>query len=84
MQNPQYKALQNLVKKRFHLKTYDVFIGNTSTIVAPIYKNWHCHTPCHMRSKNIFEAYPYSNAFMRYEGFYELLQTTIIAPISDT
>ena len=31
-----------------------------------------------MKSRNIFEALPYSNAFMRYKGFYELLQTTIM------
>ena len=37
-----------------------------------------------MRSKNIFEALLYSIAFMRYGGFYGLLQTTIFAPNSDT
>ena len=37
-----------------------------------------------MRSKHIFEMLPYSNAFMQYGRFYKLLQTTIIAPISDT
>ena len=34
-----------------------------------------------MRSKNIFEALPYSIAFMRYGGFYGLLQTTILRQI---
>ena len=36
-----------------------------------------------MRSKNIFEVLLYSNVFIRYEEFYELLQTTIFAPIYD-
>ena len=36
-----------------------------------------------MRSKNVFEALPYSNVFMRYKECYELLQITIIVAIYD-
>ena len=53
-------------------------------MVAPIHKTRDHHTLCHMKSTNIFEAFPYYVAFMRYIEFCELLKTTIIAPINGT